>query len=69
MILLGKTAPRIKETAESMGFTNITMVKCMEESVKISQKIAEPGDTVILSVCASDMYSTLSKGEDTLKTV
>ncbi|HHU17946.1 MAG TPA: UDP-N-acetylmuramoyl-L-alanine--D-glutamate ligase [Clostridiales bacterium] len=63
LILLGKTAPRIKETAESMGFTNITMVKCMEESVKISHKIAEPGDTVLLSpACASwDMYSNFEQ--------
>lgn len=59
MILLGKTAPKIKETAERLGFTSITMAKDMDECVKIGYKMASAGDTVLLSpACASwDMYT------------
>ena len=59
LILLGKTAPKIKETAERLGFTDITMAKDMDECVKIGYKLASPGDTVLLSpACASwDMYT------------
>ncbi len=59
MVLLGKTAPKIKEQAEAAGFTHITMAKNMEECVTAAFKLAEPGDTVLLSpACASwDMYT------------
>ncbi|MHC1722891.1 MAG: UDP-N-acetylmuramoyl-L-alanine--D-glutamate ligase [Aminipila sp.] len=59
MILLGKTAPKIKEQAESVGYTDITMAKNMEECVAEAFKLAVPGDTVLLSpACASwDMYT------------
>lgn len=59
MVLLGKTASKIKSQAESVGFTNITMAKNMEECVAEAFKLAVPGDTVLLSpACASwDMYT------------
>ena len=59
LVLLGKTAPKIKETAERLGFTDITMCKDMDECVKVGFKLASPGDTVLLSpACASwDMYT------------
>lgn len=59
LVLLGKTAPKIKETAERLGFTNITMCRDMDECVKTGFKLATPGDTVLLSpACASwDMYT------------
>ena len=59
LVLLGKTAPKIRETAERHGFTNITMCKDMDECVKVGYKLASPGDTVLLSpACASwDMYT------------
>ena len=59
MMLLGKTAPKIKETAERLGFTKMTMCKDMDECVKVAYKLASPGDTVLLSpACASwDMYT------------
>lgn len=59
LILLGKTAPIIKEAAERLGFTDITMAKAMDECVKIGYRLASPGDTVLLSpACASwDMYT------------
>lgn len=59
LVLLGKTAEKIKETAGKMGFTNIIMAKDMGECVRAAYKNASPGDTVLLSpACASwDMYT------------
>ena len=63
MVLLGKTATKIKETAEKLGFTNSIIVKDMEECVKEGFRLAEPGDTVLLSpACASwDMYTSFEQ--------
>lgn len=59
LILLGKTAPKIKETAEKMGFLPIVLAKDMEECVRVAFSASTSGDTVLLSpACASwDMYS------------
>ena len=59
MMLLGVTAPKIKEQAEALGFTNCVMCKDMDECVEKAYAAAEAGDTVLLSpACASwDMYS------------
>jgi UDP-N-acetylmuramoylalanine--D-glutamate ligase len=59
LILIGKTAGKIKQAAEDKGFRNIIMAKNMEECVKESFRVAQAGDTVLLSpACASwDMYS------------
>lgn len=69
MVLLGKTAPKIKETAEQLGFTNSIIVKDMEECVKEGFRLAEPGDTVLLSpACASwDMYTSFEQRGDHFK--
>lgn len=58
MVLLGKTAPKIKATAESVNYFNVTIKKNMEQCVEEAYKIAEKGETVLLSpACASwDMY-------------
>ncbi len=58
LVLLGKTAPKIKETAENAGFTDIIMCSDMEECVRKAYEVAEAGDVVLLSpACASwDMY-------------
>jgi UDP-N-acetylmuramoylalanine--D-glutamate ligase len=67
LVLLGATAPKIKEAAEKAGFTNIHMVKDMKEAVKLSSELAVPGDTVLLSpACASwDMYKKFEdRGDD-----
>lgn len=63
MVLLGKTAPKIKEAAEKLGFRNSVIVKDMEECVKEGFRLAEPGDTVLLSpACASwDMYTSFEQ--------
>ena len=72
LVLMGVTAPLIKEAAERAGFTNIYQVNSMEEAVKKSAELAEPGDTVLLSpACASwDMYKNFEvRGDDFIKNV
>ena len=58
MILLGRDAFLIKESADKTGFDQISYGKDMDECVKIASETAEPGDNVLLSpACASwDMY-------------
>lgn len=72
MMLLGKTAPKIKETAEKLGFTNNVMCRDMDECVREAAKLAKPGDIVLLSpACASwDMYTCFEqRGEHFKKLV
>ena len=66
LILLGKTAPKIKAAAEAAGFTNITMAADMEECVAAAWEKAQPGDVVLLSpACASwDMYDNFEQRGD-----
>lgn len=66
-VLLGKTAVKIKETAERMGYTHTIIVKDMNDCVNEAFRLAKPGDTVLLSpACASwDMYSSFEeRGKD-----
>ncbi|MBR0456534.1 MAG: UDP-N-acetylmuramoyl-L-alanine--D-glutamate ligase [Firmicutes bacterium] len=69
LILLGKTAPKIKAAAEAAGFMNITMAADMEECVAIAWEKAQPGDVVLLSpACASwDMYDNFEQRGDHFK--
>ena len=54
LVLLGQTAEKIAECARTHGFEDIIMVSSMEEAVKRSYELAEPGDAVLLSpACAS----------------
>ncbi len=67
LLLLGKTAPYIKETAEKLGYKNVEILKDMKECVSRAYELAKPGDTVLLSpACASwDMYSCFEeRGQD-----
>ncbi|MEF9991662.1 MAG: UDP-N-acetylmuramoyl-L-alanine--D-glutamate ligase [Romboutsia sp.] len=67
LVLLGETAPKIQECAKNKGFTNIHVVKNMEEAVSISNAISNSGDVVLLSpACASwDMYKNFEvRGKD-----
>ncbi len=66
LILLGKTAPKIKAAAEAAGFTSITMAADMEECVATAWEKAQPGDVVLLSpACASwDMYDNFEQRGD-----
>ena len=63
MVLLGKTAPVIKETAERLGFTDSIIVEDMEQCVNKAFELAEKGDNVLLSpACASwDMYKSFEQ--------
>ncbi len=58
LILLGKTAEKIRLAAEAAGFRRSVIVKDMDEAVKTAHRMGKPGDTVLLSpACASwDMY-------------
>ncbi|GAB1475180.1 UDP-N-acetylmuramoyl-L-alanine--D-glutamate ligase [Bacillota bacterium] len=69
LILIGKTAGKIREAAGKHGFTNTFMAKNMEECVNESFRIANPGDTVLLSpACASwDMYLNFEQRGDHFK--
>ena len=67
LVLLGVTAPKIRDTALAAGFSNIYMCSDMAECVSKSHEIAQPGDVVLLSpACASwDMYSSFEeRGRD-----
>ena len=69
LILLGKTAPKIKAAAEAAGMKNITMAADMEECVAVAWAKAQPGDVVLLSpACASwDMYDNFEQRGDHFK--
>jgi UDP-N-acetylmuramoylalanine--D-glutamate ligase len=58
VLLLGRDAHFIRESAEKIGFNAFTECKDMDDCVKKGFEMAQPGDTVLLSpACASwDMY-------------
>lgn len=62
LLLLGVTAPAIRDTAIAMGYPqeDILMCKDMDECVRLASGLAVSGDTVLLSpACASwDMYDS-----------
>lgn len=54
LVLIGATAPQIRESAERFGFTAISDCKTFAEAVDLCRQKAEPGDCVLLSpACAS----------------
>lgn len=63
LLLMGKTATKIKEAAEKAGFTSSIILKDMEACVREAYRIAKPGDVVLLSpACASwDMYTSFEQ--------
>ena len=66
-VLIGKTAVKIKETAESLGFTDTIIVEDMAAAVREAARKAKKGDSVLLSpACASwDMYNSFEeRGDD-----
>ena len=58
LVLLGRDAYMIQEACDKAGFKDYVFCKDMPECVRTAHKIAEEGDTVLLSpACASwDMY-------------
>lgn len=63
LLLMGKTATKIKNAAEKAGFTDSIILKDMEACVREAYRIAQPGDVVLLSpACASwDMYTSFEQ--------
>lgn len=63
LMLLGKTATKIKDAAEKANFTQSIILKDMDDCVKEAYRIAKPGDVVLLSpACASwDMYTNFEQ--------
>jgi len=63
LLLLGKTAEKIREAAEAAGFMDSVILEDMEACVKEAYRIAQPGDVVLLSpACASwDMYTSFEQ--------
>lgn len=63
LLLMGKTATKIKDAAEKAGFTDSIILKDMEACVREAYRIAQPGDVVLLSpACASwDMYTSFEQ--------
>jgi UDP-N-acetylmuramoylalanine--D-glutamate ligase len=59
LLLLGKTAEKIKKAAADAGFYDAEICGDMESCVRTGFRLAEKGDTVLLSpACASwDMYA------------
>ena len=53
VVLIGKTAVKIKDTAEKQGFTETTIVKDMDACVSEAARIAKEGDVVLLSPCCA----------------
>lgn len=54
MILIGKTAEKIRDTALKCDFTAIHMAGTLDAAVKMAFELADPGDAVLLSpACAS----------------
>jgi len=58
LILLGETAPKIKEAAMASGITDLQITGTLEEAVELAWKQAGEGDVILLSpACASwDMF-------------
>jgi len=63
LILMGRTADKIKEAAEKVGFTDTIILSDMEACVREAYSRAQPGDVVLLSpACASwDMYTSFEQ--------
>ncbi len=59
MVLIGKTADRIENTARLLGFGSTHRAADFREAVRMCHELAEPGDCVLLSpACASwDMFT------------
>lgn len=63
VVLMGKTAVKIKNACEKSGFEKTIIVKDMEDCVREATRLAEYGDSVLLSpACASwDMYDSFEQ--------
>lgn len=69
LILMGEAANRFEAAARDAGITAIHRANSMEEAVRMGQKLAKPGDIVLLSpACSSfDWYSCFEERGDDFK--
>ena len=70
IVCYGETKNRIKDFADSVGI-NCTVFDNLEETTKFCYKIAEPGDTILLSpACASwDQYNSFEERGEKFKEI
>ena len=69
LVLLGQTREKIAEAARRVGFEDIILVDSLEEAVCTCERLAEPGDAVLLSpACASwGMFKNYEERGDKFK--
>lgn len=69
LVLFGETKYKIEAVASQCGYTNVIIVNNLEEAVNEAAKIAEEGDSVLLSpACASwDMFKCFEERGDLFK--
>lgn len=69
LVLIGKTAPQVRSSAEKFGFTAMTDCETFAEAIDLCREKAEPGDCVLLSpACASwGMFENYEQRGDLFK--
>lgn len=69
LVLIGKTAPQVRSSAEKFGFTAMTDCETFAEAIDLCREKAEPGDCVLLSpACASwGMFDNYEQRGDLFK--
>ena len=69
LVLIGVTAPKVRESAEKFGFTAISDCETFKEAVDLCREKAEDGDCVLLSpACASwGMFDNYEQRGDLFK--
>ncbi|MBQ3615391.1 MAG: UDP-N-acetylmuramoyl-L-alanine--D-glutamate ligase [Anaerotignum sp.] len=69
LVLIGVTAPKVRESAEKFGFTAISDCETFKEAVDLCREKAEDGDCVLLSpACASwGMFDNYEQRGDMFK--
>jgi len=71
LILLGQTAPQLKEASIKADFHDFAIVNSLKEAIDFAKSIAKPNDIVLLSpACASfDMFRDFEDRGDQFKEI